>query len=83
MWKDFIVSLQNQDFLWNKGTHESLDIACLHLNVEILKMRQYLTNILKCETSSDNIKEQIYHWLYYFEKFHKKYIIMTTESCNS
>ena len=30
------------DFYWNKGTHESLDVACLHFNVEIIKLRQYV-----------------------------------------
>ena len=56
---------------WKKVTHESLDVACLHFNVEIIKMRQYFTNILRYYTSSDDMNEKIYHWLYYFETFHK------------
>ena len=71
-----------QDFYWKKGTHESPYFACLHLNVEIIKMRQYLTNILKSDTSSDDIKENIEHWLDLFEKFHKKYITMPKKSYN-
>ena len=35
-------------------------------------MRQYLTNILKCDASSDDKKENMGHWLDSFEKFHKK-----------
>ena len=69
-----------QDFHWNKGTHESLDVACLHFNDEIIKMIQYLNNILKGYTSIDDLKDRIYHWLDSFVKFHKIYIIMPTES---
>ena len=68
-----------QEFYWKKGTHESLDVACIHFNVEIIKMRQCLTNILKCDSSNDYMKEKIDHWLDSFEFFHKKYIIMPTE----
>ena len=71
-------SLQN--FYWNKVPRESLDVPCPHFNVEIIKMRAYLTNILKCDTSSDDMKEKIDYWLDSFEKFHKKYIIMPTKS---
>ena len=39
-----------QCFYWQKGTHKILDIACLHFNIEIIKMRQYFTNIVKYET---------------------------------
>ena len=46
-------------------------------------MRQYLTNTLKCDTSSDGMKEKIKHWLGCFEKFQKKYIIMPIKSYNS
>ena len=35
---------------------------------------------IKCDTSSDDMKEKIDHWLDSFEKFHKKYNIMPTES---
>ena len=45
-------------------------------------MKQYSTNILKSNTSSSNIIEKVYHWLDSFEKFHKKYIIMPSESLN-
>ena len=41
-----------------------------------------MTNILKCDTSSDDMKENIDHWFDFFEKFHKTYIIMPTESYN-
>ena len=46
-------------------------------------MRKYLTNILRCDTSSDNMKEKIDLWLYSFEKFHKTFIIIPTESYNN
>ena len=41
-------------------------------------MKQYLTNILKIDTSSDHMKEKVDHWFDSFEKFHKNYIIMPT-----
>ena len=72
----FRGSLQN--FYWKKVTHESLDIEYIHFNVEIFIIRIYLTNILKYENSSDDMMENIDHWLDSFEKFHKKYIIMPT-----
>ena len=68
-----------QDFYWKKGTRKSLDFVYLYFNVEIIKTRQYLTNILECDTSSNDTKEKIEHWLDSFQKFHKKYIIMPTE----
>ena len=46
-------------------------------------MRKYLTNILRCDTSSDNMKEKIDLWLYSFEKFHKTFIIIPTELYNN
>ena len=30
-----------QDFLWKKETHESLDVPCVHFNVEIIQMIQH------------------------------------------
>ena len=46
-----------------KGIQKSLDVVCPHLNVERIKTRKYLSNILECDTSSDDIQENIYHWL--------------------
>ena len=46
-------------------------------------MKQYLTNILKSDTSGSDINENVDHWLDSFEKFHKKYIIMPSEALNS
>ena len=63
-----------------KGTYGSHDVAYIYFTAETVKMRQYLTNILKYDTSSDDMKEKIYHWLYSCEIFHKKYIIMPKES---
>ena len=45
-------------------------------------MRNYLTNIIKSETSSGDRNEKVDHWLDSFEKFHKKYIIMPSKSFN-
>ena len=74
-------SLRN--FYWRKFTHEILDIEYLHLNVERIKMRIYLTNILKLDNSSDDMIKNIDHWLDSFKKFHKKYIILLTWSYHS
>ena len=60
-----------QDFFWKKVTDENRDVACLYFNVEIIKTGQYLTNILQCETLIDDMKENIYHSLDTFKKFHK------------
>ena len=46
-------------------------------------MKSYFTNIFKSDTSSDDMKEKVDRWLDSFEKFHKKYTIMSTESLNS
>ena len=43
-------------------------------------MRKYLSNILKYDTPSNDMKEKIDYWLDSFEFFHKQYIIMPTES---
>ena len=69
-----------QDFYWKKVTTEILDVPCIYFNVEIIQTRQYLTNILNCDTTSDNTNHKIDHWLDTYEKFHKKYIIMSIES---
>ena len=39
-------------------------------------MKHYLTNILKIDTSSDDMNEKVEHWFDSFEKYNKKYIIM-------
>ena len=31
-----------QDFDWKIGTHESLDVTCVHLNIERIQIRRYL-----------------------------------------
>ena len=45
-------------------------------------MNHYLTDILKSDTSSSDMNEKVYHWLYSFENFHKKYVIMPSQSLN-
>ena len=72
-----------QDFYWEKGTYECLDVPCVHFYIKRNDMKHYLTNILKSDTSSGDMNEKVYHWLYSFGKFHKKYIIMPLESLNS
>ena len=39
-------------------------------------MNHYMANILKIGTSSGDMNDKVDHWLDFFEKFHKKYIIM-------
>ena len=36
-------------------------------------MKKYSTQILKSDTSGGDMNEKVEHWLYYFEKFRKKY----------
>ena len=45
-------------------------------------MKDYLTHILKIDTSSGDMNEKVDHWLDSFEKFHNKYIIMPSLSLN-
>ena len=45
-------------------------------------MKLYLTNILKRDTSSDDMNEKVDHWLDSFENFHNKYIILPLEPFN-
>ena len=71
-----------QDFYWKKGTYECLDVPCVNFHIKIIKIKLYLANILKSDTSSDDTKEEIYHCLDYFENSHKKYNIMPSESLN-
>ena len=68
---------------WKRGTHECLDVPCIHLIFERIQMKQYLTNIQKSNTSSDIMEEKVDHWLDFFQKYHKNYTIMPTESFNS
>ena len=75
----YINSGSLQYFYWKRDTYEGPYVACLHFNYERIKRRQYLTNILKCDTSSGDMKENINHWLDLFEKFHKKYVIIPKE----
>ena len=46
-------------------------------------MKHYLTHIFKSDTSSGDMNKKVDHWLDSFEKFHKKYIIMPSQSLNS
>ena len=46
-------------------------------------MKQYLTHILKSDTSSGDMNGKVDHWFYSFGNFHKKYIIMPSESLDS
>ena len=69
-----------QDSYWKKDIHEIIDVQCPHLNVEIIKMRQHLSSISKSDTQNDDVEGEIDHWLYFFENFHQKYIIIPTES---
>ena len=45
-------------------------------------MWQYLSNILKCDTQSDDMKDKIDHYLASFETFHQQCNIMPTHSYN-
>ena len=45
-------------------------------------MKQYPNHILKSDTPSGDMNEKLDHWLDRFEKIHKKYIIIPSESLN-
>ena len=54
-----------QDTYWKKGTYECLYVSGVHLHIKRIKNMHYFTNILKSETSSGDMNENIYQWLYY------------------
>ena len=72
-----------QDFYWKKGTYECLEVPCVHFHLKENDMKDYLTHIIKSDTSSGDMNENVYHWLDSFEKFHNRYIIMPSLSLNS
>ena len=71
---DFFTKIENnniymyrgslQDLSWKKGTYECLDVPCVHFHIKINDMKHYLTKILKSDTSSGDMNEKVYHWLY-------------------
>ena len=65
-----------QDFYSNKLSYECLEIPCEHFYLKKNEIRYYWTHVLKNDTSSGDMDEKVDHWLDYFEKFHKEYIIM-------
>ena len=71
-----------QDFYWRKGTYECLEMPCVHLRLKKNEMKDYLTHVLKNDTSSGDMDEKLDHWFDSFEKFHNKYIIMLSISLN-
>ena len=72
-----------QDFYWKKGTYKCLEVPCVHFHSKKNDMKIYLTHILKSDTSIGDMNEKVDHWLDSFENFHKKYIIMPSQSLNS
>ena len=71
-----------QDFFWKKGTYECLEMPCEHFCLKKNEMKDYWTHVLKNVTSSGDMDKKVDHWFYYFEKSHKKYIIMPSLSLN-
>ena len=81
--KSFICTGVTSRFLLEKRTYECLEVPCVYLHSFLTDMKHYLTHILKSDTSSGDMNEKVDHWLDSFEKFHKKYIIMPSQSLNS
>ena len=65
-----------QDFYWNKGTYECIEIPCEHFCLKRNEVKDYWNRVLKNDTTSDDMDELVNHCLVSFEKFHKQYIIM-------
>ena len=51
-----------QDFYWEKGTHECLEVPCVYFHFKRTVMKQYSTHILKIDTSSGDMNEKVDHW---------------------
>ena len=57
-------------------------MPCEHLSLKKNKIKDYWTRVLKNDTSSGDMYENVDHWFDSFEKSHKKYIIMPSLSLN-
>ena len=71
-----------QYFYWKKGTYEHLKMPNVNIHLKNYDMKDYLTQLFKNGTLSGLINEKVDHWLDSFEKFHKKYIIMSSPLLN-
>ena len=56
-----------QDFYLKKCKYKCLDVPCVYFHIKIIEMKHDLTNILKSNTSSDDMNERLNHWLDSFE----------------
>ena len=69
-----------QYFYWKKRTYECLEMPGENFCLKENEMKYYWTHVLKNDTSSGDMDKKVNHWLDFFEKFHKKYIIMPSLS---
>ena len=58
-------------------------MPCEHFSFKKNEIKYYWTHVFKNNTSSGNMDEMVDHWMDFFEKFHKKYIIMPSLLLNS
>ena len=65
-----------QYFYWRKGTYKCIEIPCEHFCLKRNEVKDDWTRVLKNDTTSDDMDKMLDHWFFFFEKFHKKYIIM-------
>ena len=57
-------------------------MSCVYFHLKNNDMKDYLTHVLKNETSNGDMNEKVDNCLDSFEKFHKKYIITPSISLN-
>ena len=69
-----------QNIYWNKFTNGCLGVPCVHFHIKIIEMKHYFTKIFKSDTSSDGMNEKVDHWLDYFEKFHRRSILLCLQN---
>ena len=78
----FVCAGGNFNIFTEKRNLQVSKISMCTFSFKYIDMEQYSTNVFKSVTSSGVINEKVDHWLDSFDKFHKKYIIMPSESLN-
>ena len=57
-------------------------MPCEYFSFKKNEIKDYWNHVFKNDTSSGDMEKMVDHWLVFFEKFHKKYIIMPSLSLN-
>ena len=79
----FLQILKTTSFICTGGHFNTfMEVPCVHFHLKRTDKKQHLTHILNIDTSSNDMNEKVDRCLDSFENFHKKYIIIPSESLN-